>query len=90
MSNKIPTTSYGRLVRKLQKTPMTRKQITTFLLKEAGQEYIPGLNHDYYNSSLYGTKMRQGLLKRYGKQLKDGRWTTNSRANTEGPFVPVR
>ena len=90
MANKLPTTSYGRLVRQLQKTPMTRKQITAFLLNQNGQTYEPGVNHDYYNSSLYGTTTRKGLLERYGKRLKDGRWTTNARANTEGPFVPVR
>jgi hypothetical protein len=90
MANKLPDTAFGRLVRQLKKIPMTRKEITIFLLKEKGDTYFYGRNHDYYNSSLYGTSTREGLLERFGKRLRDGRWTTNSRATTEGPFVPLR
>lgn len=90
MANKLPTTSYGRLVQKLRKTPMTRRQITEFLLKQVGKEYAPGINHDHYNSSLYGTSSRRGLLEQYGQRLSDGRWTVIPGTSVNGPFNQVR
>lgn len=91
MSNKLPTTSLGRLVRKLKKTPMTHRQITTFLLKEAGQEYAYGRNHDYYNSSLYGTSARTGLLEKYGVKVGPAdQWRVVPTTPENGPFTTIR
>jgi hypothetical protein len=90
MSNKIPVTSYGRLLRKMKKTPMTRKEMTVFLLKESGQKYTPGLNHDAYNSSLYGTRSRCGLLEQYCFSRSDRRWVALPNAPEDGPFTQYR
>lgn len=90
MANKLPTTSFGRLARELKRRPMTRKQITEFLLRRAGQTYEPGVNHDYYNSALYGTTSRVGFLELYGVQSSDGRWQVEQSTPETGPFTPLR
>jgi hypothetical protein len=94
MANKLPTTSFGRLARQLKKTPMTRKEITQFLLEKRGDEYRPANsfagNGDHYNSSLYGTRARRGFLETVGKKLKNGKWTVRANANLDGPFTPYR
>jgi hypothetical protein len=94
MANKIPVTAFGRLARQLKKTPMTRKEMTTFLLEQRNREYIPASdfagNSDHYNSSLYGTRTRKGLLETVGKRLKNGKWTVRATANLNGPFTPYR
>ena len=90
MANKLPTTSFGRLMQKLKKTPMSRKEITIFLLNQRGVPYIPGANHDYYNSNLYGTKARTGILETYGYRTTGGRWKVYSDAPVDGPFNRAR
>jgi hypothetical protein len=89
MANKLPTTSFGRLVQKLKKTPMSRREITEFLLEQKGDFYRPGENHDYYNSNLYGTTTRHGILEQYGYR-KGARWMVYSDAPVAGPFNTAR
>lgn len=88
MANKLPV--FGRLVQRLKKTPMSRKEITVFLLKQKGDFYRPGENHDYYNSNLYGTTTRYGILERYGYRTIDGRWKVYSTTPVDGPFNEAR
>lgn len=82
-------TTYGALLKKLAVTPMTRKEITKFLLARASLYKIPYTQgYDYYNSSLYGTTKRQGMLERFCKKTKDGKWKASKKAHA--PFTPVR
>ena len=100
MANKVsvPTTKFGRLLKQLKKTPMTKKEIVTFLLKQSNEPYLTMLesdnfgNADRYNSALYGTKTRAGFLEQYGRKLKNGKWAVNAlgAVRPSGPFMPVR
>lgn len=95
MANKLPATNLSRLARKMQKTPMTKKQIVEFLLKQSGMTYesmyVGGKqwgNADYYNSTLYGTRTRRGFLKTSGARTDlNGRWFVPSNGNVNGPFL---
>lgn len=96
MANKLPTTNLGRLARQLRKTPMTKKQIVTFLLAQNGEEYVPVLpsdtlgNSDRYNSTLYGTRSRAGFLETTKARKKGQKWFIPPTGNTVGPFTPAR
>jgi len=90
MANKLPATSFGRLVRRLKRTPMTHKQITQFLLKENGKQGRTPSGKNFYDSSLYGTTRRYGILEQYGLLTHDDLWYVLDNAPEGGPFTQLR
>lgn len=96
MANKLPATNLGRLARKLQKNPMTKKEMVTFLLEQNGERYVTVSpydtlgNADRYNSTLYGTRTRRGFLETTGARKKGEKWFIPVKGNVSGPFTPVR
>lgn len=88
------TYKFEALLKKLATTPMNREEITNFLIsRSAGKlsydgTYATKAAFDYWNSTLYGNRNRVGLLERFCRQNKDGRYQTIRKV--ERPFLPVR
>lgn len=80
----------GRLLEELRKRPMTHKEIVQFLLSDTGVEYDAS-TRKYYDSTLYGSSTREGVLERFCRQRRDGRWQLRAvNRRIEAPFTPVR
>lgn len=86
MANKTP--KFEALLKAMARKPMNRKEITNFLIRRSGGTLSYETAYDYWNSNLYGTTNRVGLLERYTRQNKDGRYQTVRKV--VGPFNPVR
>jgi hypothetical protein len=86
MTNRTP--KFEALLKTLASKPMTRKQITNFLIARSGGKLSYAQAYDYYNSNLYGTPTRVGILERFTRQNKDGKYQTIRRV--EAPFNPTR
>ena len=86
----MATTTYKAeaLLKKLATTPMNREEITNFLCSRSGGKLSYEQAYDYWNSSLYGTKTRVGILERFCRQNNDGRFQTIRKVAR--PFTPVR
>jgi hypothetical protein len=79
---------FQRLLEKLRHQPMTHKEIVLFLLE--GTEYNNATRR-YFDSCLYGTTAREGILERFCRRRLDGRWQLrSSRKRIEAPFTPLR
>ena len=79
---------FETLLKKLATTPMNREEITNFLCSRSGGKLSFGQAYDYWNSSLYGTSTRVGILERFTRQNKDGRFQTVRKVAR--PFTPQR
>lgn len=86
MSNRTP--KFEALLKAMATRPMNRKEITNFLIARSGGRLSYEQAFDYYNSSLYGTSTRVGILDRFCRQNSDGRYQTIRKV--EAPFTPVR
>ena len=86
MSNRVY--KFEALLKALATTPMNRQEITNFLISRSGGKLSYDVAYDYYNSALYGTTTRVGLLERFCRQNKDGRWQTVRKVAR--PFTPTR
>ncbi len=95
-----PNYKLEALLKKLATTPMNRAEITRFLCGRSGGKLSYGgtqdsegssrtpAAYDYWNSTLYGNSARVGVLERFCRRNKDGRYQTVRRVAR--PFVPVR
>lgn len=81
-----PTSRVEKLLNRMRKTPMTRKQMVEFLL--GGKENYLETDRGTFNATLYGTRDREGILERYTRQLKDGSYKTVR--PVKGPFTRQR
>ena len=86
MSNRVY--KFEALLKTLATTPMNRQEITNFLISRSGGKLSYDVAYDYYNSSLYGTTTRVGLLERFCRQNNDGRYQTVRKVAR--PFTPTR
>jgi hypothetical protein len=68
---------------------MTHEEIVKFLLRGTGHKYTP-TTRKYFDSTLYGTKARVGVLEGFCWRKKDGSWKVKGRTKLEGPFNPRR
>jgi hypothetical protein len=83
MANKIES-----LLKTMATRPMTRQEITNFLCSRSGGKLGYDVAYDYWNSTLYGTTTRQGILERFCRQNNDGRYQTVRKV--EAPFTALR
>jgi hypothetical protein len=67
---------------------MTRSEMVTFLV--GGKRNYDSYSHrDTYNSSLYGTATREGILERFcRKDARNGKWVVKQEITA--PYTPVR
>ena len=86
MSNRVY--KFESLLKTLATTPMNRQEITNFLISRSGGKLSYAQAFDDWNSSLYGTPNRVGLLERFTRQNKDGRFQTVRKVAR--PFTPTR
>lgn len=82
------TPKFEALLKTMASRPMNRKEITNFLIARSGGRLSYEQAYDYYNSSLYGTGSKQGILERFCRQNKDGRYQTVRKV--QAPFTPTR
>jgi hypothetical protein len=82
------TTKFEALLKTMATRPMNRKEITKFLCSRSGGNRSYEAAYDYYNSNLYGTRTRQGILERFCRQNKDGRYQTIRKV--QAPFNTKR
>jgi len=86
-------TKTEKLLRQLKKTKngMTRKEMVTFLLSLSHNAYSASLNDNRnYNSTLYGTSARTGILEKFCKKTGEGTYVLRKSAKIEGPFTEAR
>lgn len=82
-----------------KKGEVTREEITRFLL--GGKRGVDNYNKagyyfgnvrktapDYWKAQLFGTSARAGLLGRFLKKTKDGKFKLNKRQPVNEPFYP--
>lgn len=86
MSNRVY--KFETLLKTLASKPMNREEITKFLISRSGGMLSYSTSWDAYNSSLYGTTTRVGLLERFCRRNNDGRYQTIRKVAR--PFTPVR
>jgi hypothetical protein len=83
------TTKTEKLLREIQKagkTGLSHKEIVKFLLRGTGRKYGPETRR-LFDSRLYGTNSRSGVLERCDRNFKNGNYTLSKKATTEGPFT---
>ncbi len=68
---------------------MTHEDIVRFLLKSSGNQYNP-TTRSWFDSNLYGTKTREGVLERFCRKLRNGKWKMKAGITIEAPFSPRR
>ncbi len=68
---------------------MTHEEIVKYLLRGTGVKYDP-TTRKYFDSTLYGTKNRVGVLEGFCWRRKDGAWKVKGRTKIVGPFNPRR
>jgi len=76
------------LLKTLASKPMNREEMTNFLCSRSGGKLSYEQAYDYWNSTFYGTPTRVGVLERFCRQNKDGRFQTVRKVAR--PFVPTR
>ena len=86
MANK--TSKFEALLKRMATRPMTREEMTKFLCSRSGGRISYEKGYDYWNSNLYGTKTRVGILELFTRRNNDGRYQTIRKV--EGPFTPPR
>ena len=86
MTNRTP--KFEALLKALASRPMSRKEITNFLIARSGGRLSYSQAYDYWNSNLYGTQTRVGILERFCRQNRDGRYQTVRKV--QAPFNPTR
>ena len=86
MTNRTP--KFETLLKAMASRPMNRKEITNFLIARSGGRLSYETAYDYWNSNLYGTQERVGILEWFCRQNRDGRYQTVRKV--EGPFNPSR
>ena len=79
---------FETLLKTLATTPMNREEITNFLCSRSGGKLSYETAYDYWNSNLYGTTTRVGLLERFCRKNNDGRYQTIRKVAR--PFNPAR
>lgn len=85
MANRTP--KFEALLKVLATRPMNYTEIRNWLASRSGG-YQSFDETKLYDFSLYGTDERVGLLKRFCRQNRDGRWQTVRKVSP--PFTPVR
>jgi hypothetical protein len=83
------TTKTEKLLREIQKagkTGLSHKEIVKFLLRGTGRKYSADTRR-LFDSRLYGTNSRTGVLERCERNFKNGNYTLSKKASTEGPFT---
>lgn len=86
------TTKSEKLLRAIQKSGnkgLSHKEIVKFLLRGTGRVYSEETRR-LYDSQLYGTRTRTGLLDSCSKDWDTGRYTLPDYASTQGPFTEKR
>ena len=66
---------------------LTHKEIVKYLLKQAKLPYTDQ-TRKYFDSTLYGTNYKVGVLELYCRQLKNGRYKVSEKI--EGPYTATR
>jgi len=86
MSKKKKTTKVEKLLREMKTRAMTHKEIVQFLLRGTGRKYSDSTRRAY-DSTLYDTPNRDGVLGRFCVQRGDGTWKVNKSTELVGPFT---
>jgi hypothetical protein len=78
-----------KAIKKAGSKGLSHKQIVQFLLRGTGRKYGPD-TRKLYDSTLYGTSTRTGLLDRCSKDWDTGNYTLPDYAFTSPPFTEKR
>lgn len=83
------TTKTEKLFKAVQaagKKGLSHKEIVKFLLRGTGRKYGPETRR-LYDSRLYGTRSRTGVLENLDRDFKTGNYTLPKKASTKGPYT---
>ena len=68
---------------------LKHEQIVKFMLRGTGSKY-DRTTRRYFDSTLYGTNERVGILEGFCWRRRDGVWKVKGRAKIQAPFNPRR
>lgn len=83
------TTKTEKLLKEIQKAGkkgLSHKDIVKFLLRGTGRKYGAD-SRRLFDSRLYGTSTRTGVLERCDRNYDNGNYTLSKKATLEGPFT---
>lgn len=91
MSNKVTKTeTLLREIKRRGKKGMTRKQMVDFLLRnDGGYDVAIDAKGGTYNSLIYGTRTRTGLVDGWLKKTANGSYVLRKK-NIKGPFTKAK